>query len=183
MTAIDDFSEDLSGDESNLIEHPDRREFLGLALGAAGGIVLSPLFPRMAWAQNGASCPAPFNEDLLPVGEIKSVNGFLRGIVDTQYELRKVIEYNGTLAAPAYKCREHPLRTYHGYQGFGEMKKPVTKIGSVESEPPSFGQLANRAGVKTRCSASNRAVIAASSKGASLCFSRLPSRKFSKASS
>ncbi len=135
MTAIDDFSEELSGDELNRIERPDRREFLGLALTAAGGIVLYPLFPRMAWAQNGASCPAPFNEDLLPVGEIKSVNGFLRGIIDTQYELRKVIEYNGTLAAPAYKCREHPLRAYHGYQGFGEMKKPVTKIGEAYPGP------------------------------------------------
>lgn len=131
MTAIDDFTDD----EFALIERPDRREFLGLALTAAGGIALSPLFPGIAWAQNGASCPAPFNEDLLPVGEIKSINGFLRGIIDTQYELRKLIEYSGTSAAPAYKCREHPLRAYHGYQGFGEMKKPVTRVGEAYPGP------------------------------------------------
>src|SRR5258707_813537 len=106
MTAIDDFSEDLSGDESNLIKHPDRREFLGLALTAAGGIVLSPLFPRVAFAQNGAPGPAPFNKDLPPVGENKRVNGFLRGITATQSDLRRVIKNNGPLASPAYKCRE-----------------------------------------------------------------------------
>jgi len=135
MTAIDDFTDDISADESDLIERPERREFLGLALTAASGIILSPLFPRMAWAKNGDSCPAPFNEDLLPVGQIKSVNGFLRGIIDTQYESRKLIGYAGTNAAPAYNCREHPLRAYHGYQGFGEMKNPVTKVGVAYPGP------------------------------------------------
>jgi len=131
MTAIDDYSDD----ELDLIAHPDRREFLGLALTAAGGIMLSPFFPSIAWGKNGDSCPAPINEDLLPVGELKAVNGFLRGIIDTRYELRKVIEYNGTPTAPSYRCREHPLRAYHGYQGFGEPKNPVTKHGVAYPGP------------------------------------------------
>jgi FtsP/CotA-like multicopper oxidase with cupredoxin domain len=132
MTAIDDYSDD----ELDLIAHPDRREFLGLALTAAGGILLTPLFPRMTWAaKNGDSCPSPFNDDLLPVGELKAVNGFLRGIIDARYELRKVIQYAGTNAVPAYKCRVHPLRAYHGYQGFGDPKKPVTKVGVAYPGP------------------------------------------------
>jgi FtsP/CotA-like multicopper oxidase with cupredoxin domain len=113
---------------------PDRREFLSLALTAASGFVLLPLFSRTAWAQ--AACTPVFNGDLLPVGEIKSVNGFLRGIIDTQFEMRKVIEYKGSNAAPGFVCREHPLRAYHGYQGLGaDLKNPVTKIGEAYPGP------------------------------------------------
>jgi FtsP/CotA-like multicopper oxidase with cupredoxin domain len=115
------------------LTRPNRREFLGLALTAATGAVLWPLFPRVADAQvAGALCAAQTGLDLVAPGEIRSINNVLQGVINLHVETRSITYYNNAI----YRCDEHQLRTYEGFQGFNvDPKNRVTRVGVASPGP------------------------------------------------
>jgi FtsP/CotA-like multicopper oxidase with cupredoxin domain len=109
---------------------PSRRDFMGIALTTAAGVMFWP-FGNIAEAQK-ASCVAKAGEALRPVGEIKSDAGYLRGIIEVGVEQRAISYYSSGI----FKCFEPVVRTYHGYKGFSlDPKDRVTLTGVAYPGP------------------------------------------------
>jgi len=118
-----------------------RREFLGLALAASTGAILWPIFSEAQ--QQGVVCAGKTDMDLAKLGEIHSVDGYLRGVIDLKVDTRQVTYYNAnpTGAAQAnynggYLCYKPTLRTYVGYQGHNvDPANRVTPLGVTAPGP------------------------------------------------
>lgn len=106
-----------------------RRDFLGLSFAAASGLALWPLLDLEA---QRAACQAVFGQPLQNLGEIKSVDGVLRGVIELIAEERQISFYNGGI----YSCIKPVLRTYHGYKGWNtDPANRVTKVGVASPGP------------------------------------------------
>lgn len=126
--------------ESNSAAEPDdeqrlatsRRDFIRLAIAAGSGLALSPLFSLDAQVA-GAFCAGVTGKELMPIGEIVSSGGFLRGVIDLGVEARNVTYYQ---ANGGYVCFKPTLRAYQGYQGWSlDAKNRVTASGVAAPGP------------------------------------------------
>jgi FtsP/CotA-like multicopper oxidase with cupredoxin domain len=115
---------------------PRRREFLGLTLSASAALLAGT--PADAEAQascpSSAPCEAVTGKELANPGElVRGADGFLRGIVTVEQELRSVTFYQ----SPNFTCRSHLLRAYHGYTDLNALSqsRPVTLKGVASPGP------------------------------------------------
>jgi FtsP/CotA-like multicopper oxidase with cupredoxin domain len=103
-----------------------RRDFIRLAIAAGSGLALAPLF-SLDGQVAGAFCAGVTGKELMPIGEIVSNGGFLRGLIDLGVEARNVTYYQ---ANGGYVCFKPTLRAYQGYQGWSlDPKNRVTTSG------------------------------------------------------
>lgn len=117
----------------------NRRLFLEAALTAGAGMMLSAAAPSgTAEAADGCPssgpCTGSIGQELENIGELtSSKDGFLRGVVTVEQELRTVTYYN----KPDIFCRTHLLRAYHGYTDMNAVahSKPVTLKGVASPGP------------------------------------------------
>jgi len=106
-----------------------RREFFGFTLTAASAVAL---WPYLAHAQRAGACVAKFGQPLQNLGQIKSVGGVLKGLIEVRAEPRAITYYN----APIYSCVQPTVRAYHGFDGFTlDPKKQVTITGVASPGP------------------------------------------------
>jgi FtsP/CotA-like multicopper oxidase with cupredoxin domain len=132
---------------------PSRRSFVAQALTAASAIGLARLSVDGAIQKDatvcGATCttpPAPgtnCGNPLEAVGEIKSENNVLEGLLIVVAENRSIPSVTTTALPVTTDCRIVPLRSYVGYQGFAEnpsmlrTKPPIsTPAGLVRVAQP-----------------------------------------------
>jgi FtsP/CotA-like multicopper oxidase with cupredoxin domain len=111
---------------------PSRRDFLGIALTGAAGVMFWPYAPILE-AQK-ASCVAKAGEGLRPIGEIKSSGGYLRGIIEVVAEQRAITYYNNGI----FNCYQPVVRTYHGYKGWSLDPKDRVTTPNVASPGPTL---------------------------------------------
>src|SRR5260370_558956 len=146
MTDRQVFTDSLSTDQAPA-NPPEtgRTSFVGKVVAAASGLALGRVLdsPAVEAASDAkicvASCVAPAAPggancglDLEPVGEIKSTNGILQGLLIVAAENRSVPYVN--LGFPiAYDCRIATLRAYQGYQGFREDPANLRTNGPVQT--------------------------------------------------
>lgn len=133
----------LTEPEGGTRDH-SRRSFVAQALTAASTIGLASLFQSSsvdgAAAKDAtvcaATCTAPPNpgtncgNPLEAVGEIKSENGVLEGLLIVAAENRSIPYINVSGPQVTTDCRIIPLRSYIGYQGFAE------KPNMLRTKPP-----------------------------------------------
>lgn len=111
---------------------PSRRDFLGIALTSAAGVMFWP-YMRTAEAQR-AACVAKAGEVLRPVGEIASVNNYLRGIIEVVAEQRSMTYYSNGI----FQCFAPVVRTYHGYKGWSLDPKDRVTLPGIEYPGPTL---------------------------------------------
>src|SRR6266851_8183933 len=121
----------------------NRRQFLGTAL-SAGALILSAAAAEPAEAAeacpSSGACSGLTGQELVNPGQLeRGADGFLRGLVTVEQELRNVTFYN----KPGFFCRSHLLRAYHGYADLKafEQSKPVTLKGIASPGPTLRAQV------------------------------------------
>src|SRR5689334_23722889 len=99
---------------------------------------------KTADAQQGCvssiNCQPAVGQELINPGELKSgTDGFLRGVVTVEAEIRNVSYYAGR----NFFCKTHQLRTYHGYTDLNALRqgKTVTLKGVASPGPTLRAQV------------------------------------------
>lgn len=131
----------MSQEETKPRQGLSRRDMLGGFAAAASTFALSALVtgePAEAQqaCQSSTNCQPAVGQELLNPGEIRrSTDGFLRGVVTVEGEMRNVSYYAGK----NFFCKTHYLRAYHGYTDLNALKqnRAVTMKG-VGSPGPTL---------------------------------------------
>ena len=122
-----------------------RRDLLGGFAATASTIAMATgIAEETADAQQGCvsstNCQPAVGQELINPGELKrGTDGFLRGVVTVEAEIRNVSYYAGK----NFFCKTHQLRTYHGYTDLNALRqgKTVTLKGVASPGPTLRAQV------------------------------------------